>query len=70
MDREVAVVRAYSLREQAQTMPVRNHHEDTRAKAAFLVAADAFLDCALAATKKNEHTSASLVTASSAMETT
>jgi hypothetical protein len=52
MDREVAAARAYSLREQARTMPLRNHHEDTRAKAAFLVAAEAFLDCALAATKE------------------
>jgi hypothetical protein len=44
MDREVAVAKAYSLREQARAMPSGHHHHET--------AANAFIACAIAATKE------------------
>jgi hypothetical protein len=53
MHREVAVANAYSLREKAQRMPsVHRQLQDSPSKAAFLVAAKAFIDCAVAATKE------------------
>lgn len=55
MDREVAVAKAYSLREQARAIPLGYQgYQDTRAKTAFITAAEAFLNCAVAAMKANE----------------
>jgi hypothetical protein len=53
MRREVAVANAYSLREQARTIPLGlRQNEDAPSKAAFFVAAEAFIKCADAATKE------------------
>jgi hypothetical protein len=53
MHREVAVANAYSLREKAQTLPIgNNQHENASTKVAFLDAAEAFVECANAATKE------------------
>lgn len=55
MTREVAVAKAYSLREQARSIPPTNHAaQDARRKGAFTDAAEAFLRCAAAAKKDNE----------------
>lgn len=53
MLREVAVADAYSLREQARTITSRHRQDEaTPSKAAFLVAAEAFVKCAVAAPKE------------------
>ncbi|KZP30397.1 hypothetical protein FIBSPDRAFT_1038357 [Athelia psychrophila] len=55
MVREVAVAKAYSLRERARAIPPTNHAaEDALRKTAFTDAAEAFLECAASAKIKNE----------------
>jgi hypothetical protein len=49
--REVAVANAYSLREGAQKMTSAHRHDKDPA-AAFLAAAEAFMECAVAATRE------------------
>jgi hypothetical protein len=55
MHHKVAVANAYSLREQAQAIPLgRRQYEHSSSKAAFLVAAKAFIDCAVTAAKEKQ----------------
>lgn len=55
LHREVDVCHAYSLRERARAVPVSPHKNgDALSKAAFLAAAEAFIDCAAAAFKDGE----------------
>lgn len=53
MYHKAAVANAYYLRGQAQTIPSGHcQYEDSSSKAAFLVAAKAFVDCAVTAAKE------------------